>query len=549
MFLDEPLAPPATTADGPATEEEDARALAARLQLPFVYLDGLAIPDDVRAALPLSVLEAAVAVPFRLEGERLHVAVADPLRLDTIEHLRRAATQPLELAVAPRGQVEAQLARWTSAGLWGSASPGAGADLFTVEQPAEKVDPLQALSLAEGGPLPSGGQEDAPLVRLVNSVILQAADDGASDVHFVQQEDALVVRFRIDGVLHEIQRIPKRLANGVVTRMKVLAELDIAERRRPQDGRLTLRLEPADRILDVRVATLPTVEGETIVMRLLDQSNEPPTLVDLGFADEMRAQLLEIVAKPSGALLVTGPSGAGKSTTLYAALNHINRPEINIITIEDPVEYRLAGVNHIQVNARAGLTFATALRAILRADPDVVMVGEIRDVETAKISIEAAMTGHFVLSTLHTNDAPSALTRLEEMGVEPFLVGSAISAVLAQRLARRLCVHCRQPHEPGAEDLGRLAGVAGGEALLAGGTVFRKRGCPKCGQTGYRGRIGVYQLLRMSEPLQHLAARHATREELEREAMREGMRPMWDDGLGKVAAGLTSLDELARILS
>ena len=283
------------------------------------------------------------------------------------------------------------------------------------------------------------GVSDAPVVRLVNSIIYQAAEDGASDVHIEPQEDVLLVRFRIDGVLQEVQRIPKRLSNSVTTRLKVLAKMDIAERRRPQDGRISLNAVSAGRMLDVRIATLPTVEGESVVMRLLDKSKRAPTLEELGLSPEMRERLGEIVRKPTGALLVTGPTGSGKSTTLYAALAEINRPEINIITVEDPVEYRMGGVNQVQINSKAGLTFATALRSILRSDPDVVMVGEIRDGETAKISIEAALTGHFVLSTLHTNDAPSAITRLNEMGVEPFLTGAAVSAVLAQRLARRLC--------------------------------------------------------------------------------------------------------------
>ena len=297
------------------------------------------------------------------------------------------------------------------------------------------------------------GISDAPLVRLVNSVIFQAAEDGASDVHFEPQEDALVVRFRVDGVLQEVQRIPRRMTPGVTTRLKVLAKLDIAERRKPQDGRISLNAQAAGRMLDIRVATLPTVDGEKVVMRLLDKSRRAPTLEELGLSDEMRDRLADILKRPTGALLVTGPTGSGKSTTLYAGLTTINRPEVNIITVEDPVEYRLAGVNQVQINNRAGLTFASALRSILRSDPDVVMVGEIRDGETAKISIEAALTGHFVLSTLHTNDAPGAITRLNEMGVEPFLTGAAVTGVLAQRLARKLCAHCCEMYQPSTEEL------------------------------------------------------------------------------------------------
>jgi type IV pilus assembly protein PilB len=299
--------------------------------------------------------------------------------------------------------------------------------------------------------------------------------------------------------------------------------------------------------MDIRVAVLPTVEGEQIVMRLVDKSKKIPTLADLGLSDDMQLKLTEIFLRPTGALLVTGPTGSGKSTTLFACLNQINRPEINIITVEDPVEYRMPGANQVQINNRAGMTFAAALRSILRSDPDVVMVGEIRDGETAKISIEAALTGHLVLSTLHTNDAPGALTRLNEMGVEPFLTGAAVSGVLAQRLARKLCTHCCEMYSPSAEELIAARVSPDIAASVDGMAFYRKRGCPRCNQTGYRGRVGIFQLLEMSEDLAALAARKATREEIERAAMETGMRTLWDDGLAKIAAGLTSVEELARV--
>jgi type IV pilus assembly protein PilB len=283
------------------------------------------------------------------------------------------------------------------------------------------------------------------------------------------------------------------------------------------------------------------------VLRLLDKSRRPPTLEELGFSESMRAQLMEVLQRPTGALLSTGPTGSGKSTTLYAALAQISRPEINVVTVEDPVEYRLPGLNQVQINARAGLTFATALRSILRSDPDVVMVGEIRDGETAKISIEAALTGHFVLSTMHTNDAPSAITRLTEMGVEPFVTASALSAVLAQRLARRLCTHCCEIYTPSAEELQQARILPHAAAASDGALLYRKRGCPRCAHTGYRGRVGIFQLLRMNEELESLAAKKASREELERAGMSNGMRSLWADGLEKVMAGLTSLEELARV--
>jgi type IV pilus assembly protein PilB len=393
------------------------------------------------------------------------------------------------------------------------------------------------------------GISDAPLVRLVNSMIFQAAEDGASDIHVEPQENELIVRYRIDGVLHVAHRIPKRLAAGVTTRLKVLSKLDIAERRKPQDGRITLGAQAAGRTLDVRVATLPTVEGESVTMRLLDKSRDVPTLTDVGLGDEMQKRMTKILAKPTGALLVTGPTGSGKSTTLYASLAAINRPEINIITVEDPVEYRLGEINQVQINPRAGLTFATALRSILRSDPDVVMVGEIRDGETARISIEAALTGHFVLSTLHTNDAPSAITRLNEMGVEPFITGAAISAVLAQRLARRLCPHCAEGYEATWDELMALHVEEAVAKKLEGTLFYKKRGCPRCGQTGYKGRVGVFQLLEMSPKLEQLASERASRDLIDAAARTEGMRSMWEDGIAKVAAGITTAEELARVCS
>jgi type IV pilus assembly protein PilB len=524
--------------EGYAASEGVARMLAARHHMPLVDLPLTGVSKEAAELVPLHVLERLVAVPYALDGEMLRVAIADPADLHAIDELRLASRHQLELAVASREDILAELRRLARA----SEAFGARAALAEEEALLEADEEEDADDLEV-----DDGISEAPLVRLVNSIIFQAAEDGASDVHFEPQEDALAVRLRIDGVLHEVQRIPKRMMAGVTTRLKVLAKLDIAERRKPQDGRISLNAAAAGRMLDIRVATLPTVEGESVVMRLLDKSKRPPTLEELGLSDEMRQNLEEIVQRPTGALLVTGPTGSGKSTTLYAALAEINNPEINIITVEDPVEYRLGGVNQVQINARAGLTFAAALRSILRSDPDVVMVGEIRDPETAKISIEAALTGHFVLSTLHTNDAPGALTRLNEMGVEPFLTGSAVTGVLAQRLARKLCTHCCEMYTPSVEELIK-ARVSPDIAAQADGMIFyRKRGCPRCNQTGYKGRIGIFQLLRMSENLETLAAQKASREELERAAMEEGMRTLWDDGIAKVAAGLTSIEELARV--
>jgi type IV pilus assembly protein PilB len=522
--------------EGVASPEGIARTLASRFQLPFVDLALVGVQEEAAGHIPLHVMERVTAVPYALEGRTLRVAVADPGDVQAIDELRLATSFQLELGVASREDITTEIRRLTRA----SEAFGARAVLESEEELAEEEEDVDDLEVEDG-------ISDVPLVRLVNSIIFQAAEDGASDVHFEPQEDSLVVRLRIDGVLHEVQRIPKRMMAGVTTRLKVLAKLDIAERRKPQDGRISLNAAAAGRLLDIRVATLPTVEGESVVMRLLDKSKKAPTLTDLGLSEEMRDKVADIVKRPTGAILVTGPTGSGKSTTLYAAMTEISSPQINIITVEDPVEFRVPGLNQVQINPRAGLTFAAALRSILRSDPDVVMVGEIRDSETAKISIEAALTGHLVLSTMHTNDAPGAISRLNEMGVEPFLTGSAVSAVLAQRLARKLCTHCCEMYSPSTEDMIK-ARVSPDVAAAADGVVFyRKKGCPRCGQTGYKGRVGIFQLLVMSENLESLASRKASREELERAAIGEGMRTLWDDGLAKVAAGLTSIEELARV--
>ena len=513
-----------------------ARAVAARHHLPYVDLNAEGVEKVAVESIPAHVLERAVALPYRIEGNTLKVAIADPSDIHRVDELRLATRYTLELGVAPLEDIELELRKVARASeVWERAA------LVEDELEVEAEEDEDDLEVDDG-------VSDAPLVRLVNSIILQAAEDGASDVHFDPQDDALVVRLRVDGVLHEVQRIPKRLAMAVTTRLKVLAKLDIAERRKPQDGRISLNARAVGRLLDIRVAVLPSVEGEMIVMRLLDKSKKVPTLSDLGMSEEMRAQFEQIFNRPTGALLVTGPTGSGKSTTLYASLEQLNDPEVNIITVEDPVEYRLNGLNQVQVNPKAGLTFSGALRSILRSDPDIVMVGEIRDVETAKMAVEAALTGHFVLSTLHTNDAPSALTRLNEMGVEPFLTGSAVTAVVAQRLARKLCTHCTEMYIPTREEM--LAARFSPEQVAAadGVSLYRKRGCPRCSQTGYKGRIGIYQFMLMTEEISRIAAAHGSRDDIERAALEGGMKSLWDDGLAKVASGLTSLEELGRVL-
>jgi type IV pilus assembly protein PilB len=521
--------------EGLADADGVARSRARAHGLPYVDLGELRISPDAAEQIPLRTLQRAVAVPIGVAGDRLRVAISDPADIHGRQEIQMAARHGVDFEVGSRDEIIVELERL--------------ARQTEVLETQSVLDDLEVVADEEDDLEVDDGVSDAPLVRLVNSIIMQAAGDGASDIHFEPQDDSLVVRVRVDGVLYESQRIPKRMASGVTTRLKVLSKLDIAERRKPQDGRISLNAKSVGRMLDIRVAVLPTVEGEQVVMRLIDKSRKTPTLESLGLSETMRQRLQEVIRRPTGALLVTGPTGSGKSTTLYAGLAEINRPEINVITVEDPVEYRLLGINQVQINVKAGMTFGAALRSILRSDPDVIMVGEIRDTETAKISIESALTGHLVMSTLHTNDAPGAITRLNEMGVEPFLTGSAVSAVLAQRLARRLCTNCCEMYVPTVEEL-VAARIAPEEAARREGmALYRKVGCPRCNRTGYRGRIGIFQLLVMDDELESLACVNAPRDAIERAAAANGMRSLWDDGIAKAAAGLTSIEELARVVT
>jgi len=529
---------PALVEKGVIAATRVAEIQAAHYHLPLVFLDDEKISAEATASIPVHVLERVVALPYKIADERLHVAIADPSNVSGVDELKLATRYQIELAVASRDEIMAELHRMLRVSETMNAQSAALEDVEVISE-EDELDDLEA----------DDGISDAPLVRLVNQIIFQGAEDDASDIHFMPEEDALVVRYRVDGVLREVQRVPRRMASGVTTRLKVLAKLDIAERRKPQDGRISLNAKTAGRMLDIRVAVLPTVEGEVVVMRLIDKSKKAPTLEGLGLAEEMHEQLERVIKKPTGALLVTGPTGSGKSTTLYAALHIVAQPEVNVITVEDPVEYRLQGINQVQINTKAGLSFAVVLRSILRADPDIVMVGEIRDSETAKISIEAALTGHMVLSSLHTNDAPSALTRLNEMGVEPFLASAAVSGVLAQRLARRLCTNCAEMYTPSASEMIESNVSPDVAAQLDGMAFYRKVGCPRCNHTGFKGRLGIFEFLDMSDELAAYAASKPSHEELRERAFEMGMRSMWDDGMGKVAQGLTSIEELARVVA
>jgi type IV pilus assembly protein PilB len=382
--------------------------------------------------------------------------------------------------------------------------------------------------------------DDAPVIKLVNSIVAQAVEDGASDVHFENRGGDMRVRQRIDGVLQESTVIPKRMIAGVISRIKIMGDLDISEKRLPQDGRVSLAV--AGRSVDIRVVTMPATHGEGAVMRLLDKDSALISLDALGMGEEARERFEWGIGLSYGAVLATGPTGSGKSTTLYAALNTINSPDRNIITIEDPVEYQLPGLNQIGVNPKANLTFARGLRAILRADPDVIMVGEIRDAETARIAVESALTGHLLLSTLHTNDAPSAVTRLTEMGIEPFLTASAVACIVAQRLVRLLCPSCKRRTLLDAESL-RGAGFNAHFDVEA----YEPAGCSRCGGAGYRGRVGIYEVMTVSDEIRELTIRRASADEIGQVAIEQGMRPLRADGLEKVKQGVTSIAEVARV--
>jgi len=388
--------------------------------------------------------------------------------------------------------------------------------------------------------------EDTPLVRFTTTMIAEAINRGASDIHVDPRENEVLIRYRIDGVCQEIKRVPKNVHQGIVSRIKIISDLNIAERRVPQDGHFGMN--QAGKSIDFRVAILPTVYGEKVVMRILDKSSILLRLEDLGFLPEALEKYRQAFVLPHGALLVTGPTGSGKSTSLYATLNVLNTEEKNITTVEDPVEYRLGGINQVQVNPKAGLTFANALRNILRTSPDILMVGEIRDRETAKIAIEAALTGHLVLSTLHTNDAPSALPRLIEMGVESFLVSSAINCVLAQRLVRKLCSNCKVPYEPDLNVLKALRfPFTEGEDLIL--YKANENGCAKCSNTGYKGRVGLYEVMPMSDEIQRLTVKEASATIIMNQAIEEGLLTMRDDGFIKVKMGLTSIEEVMRVVA
>jgi len=514
---------------GVLTEAQLVAALAQQIGMPFVELGDYPVDVSACAIVSGAMARRYVVLPIGFDDDgRLLLAMADPANFLAIEDVRAVTQLEVKPCVATRTDVLGAIDRYYRA----------DSDLEDLSAALDTGDDEEDLSKVREV------VDDAPIVRYVNALITQAIQDRASDIHLEPGERELKVRYRIDGVLHEVMRSPKSIQSGVISRLKIMADINIAERRIPQDGRLSVSAN--GRKIDLRVATLPTVWGEKVVMRILDNSTARLDLSDLGFSTINYERFSRSFTKPYGMILVTGPTGSGKSTTLYATLNILNRPEVNIITVEDPVEYRLAGVNQVQTNNKAGLNFASALRSILRSDPDIVLIGEIRDHETAQIAIEAALTGHLVLSTLHTNDAPSAITRLTEMGIEPFLVGSAVDCVLAQRLARRLCSKCKEPYQPSAEALvtARFPWQEGEDLP----TLYRPLGCSACAKTGYKGRLALHEVMPRSEQIERLTVEHAPASQIMDVARAEGMVTLRTDGMLKVAQGVTSIDEILRVV-
>ena len=513
---------------GMIKEADLVRALAEQVGLEFVDLNEFPIDATATVLLPEALSRRYRAIPIGERDGRLLVAMSDPANVYALDDIRTITGREVQPVVATANDVEQAIQKFSG-----------------MDSQVEAMASIAAEAVDESTAELEEAHEDAPIVKLVNAIMTQAVGDRASDVHLEPAELNVRIRFRVDGVLHEpMPPAPKNIQGGLISRLKVMADLNIAERRVPQDGRISMKV--GGRALDLRVATLPTVYGEKVVIRVLDKSNALLRLEDLGFLENAYDRFSESFRKPYGAILVTGPTGSGKSTTMYSTLNILNEESKNIITVEDPVEYRLAGVNQMQVNPKAGLTFASALRSILRADPDIVLIGEIRDKETATIAIEAALTGHLVLSSLHTNDAPAAISRLVEMDVETFLVASAIDAVVAQRLARKLCERCNVPYKPEQAEL-QAAGFP--EWLWPEIPELRKsQGCPACANTGYRGRIGLYEVMQMSEEIERLTVERASADAIRTVAVQQGMMTLRDDGLEKARMGITTLDEVARVV-
>ncbi len=519
---------------GAVTDIDLARGMAEQWGYPYLSLAERRIDTDTAKLIPQALARRHKCIVLEQRTGRVLVAVADPLNVIAVDDVRLITGMEVDLAVATEDEIATALARsYEVTGdllerVMRESGPDFGTDIIDDDPTLEQLKALV---------------EEAPVVKLVNLIIDEAVKENASDIHIEPQRGGVWVRYRVDGVLRDVMNPPKHLKAALVSRMKIMAEMDIAERRKPQDGRIHLAADGHN--IDLRVSTLPTMFGEKVVMRILDQSSTMIGLGRLGFHSDTLRQWESAAGKPYGFVLVTGPTGSGKTTTLYSTLSKLNTADKNIVTIEDPVEYQIPRINQVQVNPKAGLTFANGLRSILRQDPDIVLVGEIRDQETAAIAIQASLTGHMVLSTLHTNDAAGAITRLVDMGVEPFLIGSSVIAVLAQRLARSICPRCKVAYSPPPDALGRL----GADANISSDVVFhRGQGCEHCRDTGYRGRIGIFELMVLSDTIRDMIVHNASATEIKNQALREGMRTLRDDGLEKVISGISTIDEILRVV-
>ena len=514
------------------TQEDVTRTLAAHSSMDFVDLSQVTIPREAIEAIPADIARRYKVVPIAGGDGGMSVATSDPLDFETLDSLRFLLKRELELVCATEEQVHAALIKY-----YGSAEEASAELMKQIGGEIELGDDGDITSLEDAE------ASDAPIIKMVSMLILEACRTRASDIHLEPLEKNFRVRFRVDGRLHEMQNPPKRLQSAIVSRIKIMTgSMSIAEKRLPQDGRIQVKL--SDKQIDLRVSTIPTTHGESVVMRILDKTSLMLGLSELGFLTDDQETFERLIALPDGILLVTGPTGSGKTTTLYACLNYINKPDRKIITVEDPVEYQLTGINQVQVHADIGLTFPSALRSILRQAPNIILIGEIRDEETANIAINASLTGHLVFSTLHTNDAPSAVARLADIGVPPFLVSSSVRAIMAQRLVRKICENCRQPRQLSDTDLRSLK-IDEGQALE--GRTAEGVGCDSCRHTGYKGRLGIFEIFEVDDEVRRMINERASTSELRRRARQLGMRTLREDGVRKVLGGLTTSDEVLSI--
>jgi len=516
---------------GIVKEKDIANVISERLGIPFMDLSDYLIDADVIKLVPESIAQRYKLIPLFKIGQTLTVAMADPQDINAMDQVRLKSGCEIDAVLATETDIKNAMDQY-----YGTS--GGVEEVIKQMNEVKRSAPVAPASDKELAKM----AEDAPVVKLVNMIIIQAVTEKASDIHIEPDEKVLRVRYRVDGILHEVPKPPKDLEAAIISRVKVLASMDIAERRKPQDGRIMMKMQGKD--IDMRVSCFPTVYGENIVIRLLDKTSLLLGLSELGMRPEMHKAFDKIIRKPFGIMLVTGPTGSGKTTTLYAALNTINSEEKNIITIEDPVEYQISMIRQTQVNPKAELTFASGLRSILRQDPDVIMVGEIRDSETAEIATQAALTGHLVFSTLHTNDASGAITRLADMGIEPFLISDAVIGVLAQRLVRVICPKCKEKLVPTDATLKDLKLKRSDDLAL-----YHGKGCAKCKDTGYVGRVGIYELLIIDDELRKLIIAKAPADQIKAKAVELGMKTLYEDGIAKALEGITSVEEVLRVAS